>query len=44
MLCFLVLLCSVHFVKRSGATLEAGSIVARLELDDPSRVQKVNKQ
>ena len=27
-------------VKRSGAVLEAGSILARLELDDPSRVHR----
>lgn len=31
--------CLVH-VKRSGAVLEAGSIVARLDLDDPSRVHR----
>ena len=30
---------SVTYVKRSGATLEPGSIVARLTLDDPSRVR-----
>ena len=32
--------CSVHYVKRNGATLESGSIVARLQLDDPTRVQR----
>lgn len=32
--------CSVHFVKRPGAVLDAGSVVARLDLDDPSRVQQ----
>ncbi|XP_071943409.1 acetyl-CoA carboxylase-like isoform X2 [Antedon mediterranea] len=30
----------VHYVKRGGAVLDQGSIVARLELDDPSRVQR----
>lgn len=30
----------VHFQKRAGAVLEAGSIIAQLELDDPSKVQK----
>ncbi|XP_030632156.1 acetyl-CoA carboxylase isoform X2 [Chanos chanos] len=30
----------VHFVKRAGAVLEAGCVIARLELDDPSRVRK----
>jgi len=29
----------VHYVKRPGAVLDAGSILARLQLDDPSRVQ-----
>ena len=31
---------SVHFVKRPGAVLDAGSVIARLDLDDPSRVQQ----
>ncbi|XP_049512514.1 acetyl-CoA carboxylase-like isoform X3 [Dermacentor silvarum] len=30
----------VHFIKRPGAVLEAGCELARLELDDPSRVNK----
>ncbi|CAG2120740.1 unnamed protein product, partial [Medioppia subpectinata] len=30
----------VQHVKRSGAVLEAGSILARLELDDPTRVHR----
>lgn len=30
----------MHFVKRPGAVLEAGCELARLELDDPSRVNK----
>jgi len=28
-------------MKRPGATLDAGCIIARLHLDDPSRVQQV---
>ena len=32
---------SVHYVKNPGAVLEAGSIVAKLELDDPSKVTQV---
>ena len=32
---------SVHFVKRPGAVLDQGSVVAKLELDDPTRVNKV---
>ncbi|XP_064490125.1 acetyl-CoA carboxylase-like isoform X4 [Ornithodoros turicata] len=30
----------VHFIRRSGAVLEAGCELARLELDDPTRVNK----
>lgn len=30
----------IHFVKRSGAVLEAGTILARLELDDPSQIKR----
>ncbi|XP_041352027.1 acetyl-CoA carboxylase-like isoform X1 [Gigantopelta aegis] len=30
----------IHFVKRPGAVLDPGSIVSRLHLDDPSRVQQ----
>ena len=31
----------MHYVKSAGAVLEAGSIVAKLELDDPSKVTQV---
>ncbi|XP_030647474.1 acetyl-CoA carboxylase 2 [Chanos chanos] len=31
----------VHFVKRPGAVLEPGCIVARMELDDPSSIRPV---
>ena len=34
---------SVHYLKRPGAVLDAGCIVAYLSLDDPSRVQQVSK-
>jgi len=30
----------VHHIKRSGAVLEAGSILAKLDLDDPTRVHR----
>lgn len=29
----------VHYVKRHGAVLEPGCVVARLDLDDPSNIQ-----
>ena len=29
----------VHYIKRPGATLDPGSTIAKLQLDDPSRVQ-----
>lgn len=32
----------VHFVKRSGAVLEPGCMVAHLELDDPSSIRQVS--
>ena len=32
---------SVHYMKRPGATLDAGCVIAKLHLDDPSRVQQV---
>lgn len=31
----------IHYVKRAGAVLEPGCIIAKLQLDDPSRVQQV---
>ncbi|XP_078787302.1 acetyl-CoA carboxylase 1 isoform X4 [Oryzias latipes] len=30
----------IHYVKRAGAALEPGCIIAKLQLDDPSRVQQ----
>ena len=32
---------SVHYLKRPGAVLDSGSIVANLVLDDPTRVVQV---
>lgn len=33
--------CSIHYVKRPGVTLDAGSIIAKLQLDDESLIQRV---
>ncbi|XP_019903759.3 acetyl-CoA carboxylase 1 isoform X2 [Esox lucius] len=30
----------IHYVKRTGAVLEPGCVIAKLQLDDPSRVQQ----
>ncbi|XP_075709617.1 acetyl-CoA carboxylase 1 isoform X2 [Rhinoderma darwinii] len=32
----------IHYVKRPGAVLEPGCIIAKLQLDDPSRVQQAD--
>lgn len=32
----------VHYVKRPGALLEAGCVIAQLQLDDPTKVQSVS--
>lgn len=32
----------LHYVKRPGALLEAGCVIARLQLDDPSKVKPVS--
>lgn len=32
----------VHYVKRPGALLEAGCVIAQLELDDPTKVKTVS--
>lgn len=32
----------VHYVKRPGALLEVGCVIARLELDDPTKVKPVS--
>lgn len=34
----------VHYVKRPGALLEAGCVIAQLELDDPTKVKPVSLQ
>lgn len=31
----------IHFVKRPGAVLEPGCVVAHMELDDPSSIHRV---
>lgn len=33
----------IHYVKRAGAALEPGCVIAKLQLDDPSRVQQVGR-
>lgn len=33
----------IHYVKRAGAALDPGCVIAKLQLDDPSRVQQVRK-
>ena len=32
----------IHFVKRPGAVLEPGSVVARIDLDDHSSIHRVS--
>ena len=32
----------VHYIKRPGALLEVGCVIARLELDDPTKVKPVS--
>lgn len=34
----------IYFVKRPGAVLQSGCIMAHMELDDPSSVHQVKKQ
>lgn len=31
----------IHYVKRPGTALDPGCVIAKLQLDDPSRVQQV---
>lgn len=31
----------IHFVKRPGAVLEPGCVMARMDLDDPSSIHRV---
>ena len=35
--------CRLNYVKRGGAVLAAGSLIARLDLDDSSKVLKVSE-
>lgn len=32
----------IHYIKRPGALLEAGCVIARLDLDDPTKVHPVS--
>lgn len=34
----------IYFLKRSGAVLQSGCIMAHMELDDPSSVLRVKKK
>ena len=34
---------SIHFVKRPGAILHPGTLVATLAIDDPSRIKQAKK-
>lgn len=34
----------IYFVKRPGAVLQSGCIMAHMELDDPSSVHRVKKK
>ena len=43
MLYYLMLHSSLHHVKRPGAILHPGMLVARIDLDDPSQVQLAEK-
>mgnify|MGYP001803333587 FL=1 len=36
-------LCSIRYVKRAGAVLAAGSLIAKLELEDSTKVTKAKK-
>lgn len=32
----------VHYVKRPGAALDPGCVIAKMQLDNPSKVQQVS--
>ncbi len=34
----------IHFVKRPGAVLEPGCVVAHIDLDDPSSILRVSEK
>lgn len=36
-------ICSIHIVKRPGAILHPGTLVATLEIDDPDRIKQAKK-
>lgn len=33
----------IHYVKRPGAALDPGCVIAKMQLDNPSKVQQVRK-
>ena len=34
----------IHYVKRPGAALDPGCVIAKMQLDNPSKVQQVNRR
>lgn len=34
----------IHYVKRPGAALDPGCIIAQMQLDNPSKVQQASRQ
>lgn len=34
----------IHYVKRPGAALDPGCVIAKMQLDNPSKVQQVRRK
>lgn len=34
----------IHYVKRPGAALDPGCVIAQMQLDNPSKVQQASRQ
>lgn len=34
----------IHYVKRPGAALDPGCVIAKMQLDNPSKVQQASRQ
>lgn len=34
----------IHYVKRPGAALDPGCVIAKMQLDNPSKVQQVSRK
>lgn len=34
----------IHYVKRPGAALDPGCVIAKMQLDNPSKVQQVRRE